>query len=277
MSQMLPTRSVDSVRLADVLTSSLAAIHAESNPLALPAVDSVIVLVVDGLGMHNLSARSGHARTLLGGIKRAVLSSTYPATTATALTTLTTGVDSGVHGLTGYSIAARQSGKVFNQLTGWGIDMPPSSWQRATTVFEHAKAADVRADVIAHGKFAGTGFTEAVLRGAEFCASDRLGDRFELAVERSRQRGVIYLYVSELDAIAHRVGWESGEWIAALEDLDAAVRDTLPRLGRRTGMLLTADHGVIDVPAHQHLLIDERAPELLDGVVATAGDPRALT
>jgi hypothetical protein len=40
-------------------------------------------------------------------------------------------------------------------------------------------------------------------------------------------------------------------------------------------MLLTADHGILDVPQQAHLRIDT-APELLEGVRLVAGEPRCL-
>jgi hypothetical protein len=40
-------------------------------------------------------------------------------------------------------------------------------------------------------------------------------------------------------------------------------------------MLLTADHGIVDIPVSSHLLIDT-APELLEGIRFVAGEPRCL-
>ncbi|HQI66368.1 MAG TPA: alkaline phosphatase family protein, partial [Rhodoglobus sp.] len=46
-------------------------------------------------------------------------------------------------------------------------------------------------------------------------------------------------------------------------------------LGPRAGLLVTADHGIIDVPTRSHVLIDS-APALLDGIRFVAGEPRCL-
>jgi hypothetical protein len=45
---------------------------------------------------------------------------------------------------------------------------------------------------------------------------------------------------------------------------------------RGTGLLVTADHGVIDVPAHRHVFVDAK-PELVDGVRHVGGEPRFLS
>ena len=57
--------------------------------------------------------------------------------------------------------------------------------------------------------------------------------------------------------------------------LDAEIAAFEQRMPRGTGLLVTADHGVIDVPAHRHVFIDA-SPELLDGVRHVAGEPRCL-
>ncbi|MFP3393949.1 hypothetical protein SB782_34805, partial [Brevibacillus sp. SIMBA_076] len=73
-------------------------------------------------------------------------------------------------------------------------------------------------------KFAGSGFTAAVLRGAEFVGVQSLEGRFAVAADVvAAGPGLTYLYVAELDQLAHARGWESADWTAALETLDAQV------------------------------------------------------
>jgi hypothetical protein len=81
--------------------------------------------------------------------------------------------------------------------------------------------------------------------------------------------------VPELDMAAHAHGWESREWTEALETTDAGVRELIAGLGPNHGLLVTADHGLIDVSQHSHVLIDS-APQLVEGVRFVAGDPRCL-
>ena len=76
-----------------------------------------------------------------------------------------------------------------------------------------------------------------------------------------------------LDSASHAHGLESPNWLAALEELDAAVGRFAPRLGATHGLLVTADHGVIDVPHEAQIVV---APELVEGVRHVAGEPRCL-
>ncbi len=274
---MLPTPSANTPRLADVLLSSIAATRGEENPLGLTSVTSAIVVLVDGLGMHNLSASSGHARTLMSAVSRGSVARTvFPSTTAAALASLSTAELPGQHGLVGYAVRDPASGVVRNQLTGWGPQMP-SSWQRMPTLFERSKAAGLRADAIGLPSYASSGFTGAVLRGADYVPGATIADRLRIAASRATAPGFSYVYIAELDQAGHAAGWQSPRWLAALEELDAALRQTIRELPHHTGLILTADHGMIDVPSHRQLLVDQIAPELIAPSIAVAGEPRALS
>ncbi len=274
---MLPAAFTTRASLATVLPSSLAALDGQANDLGLPRLEHVVVIVVDGLGAAALRARSGHARTLAPMLgKTTTIDAGFPTTTAAALATLTTGTAPGEHGLVGYRVRDA-AGRLTNQLSGWDAQMDPASWQRSRTVFERAAEQGVRARAIGLPKFKGSGFTAAVLRGAEFVGVQSLSERFETAasIVAASGPGLTYLYVAELDSLAHARGWESSDWTAALETLDALVASFARRLGPGRGALLTADHGVVDVPESGHILYDT-APELLEDVADVAGEPRIL-
>jgi predicted AlkP superfamily pyrophosphatase or phosphodiesterase len=275
---MLPAAIPGRASLADVLPSCLAAISGDGSALSLAPVRAAVVVLVDGLGVAALRARAGHARTLAGALtKTATARTVFPSTTAAALATLTTGVLPGEHGMVGYSVLDRDQGRVVNQLSGWDDGMDPATWQPLPTVFERAAAVGVPAFAIGEPRFETSGFTAAVLRGAEYLPKKQVPDRFDAAraVLDRGDRALVYLYVAELDKAAHSWGWESPEWTERLEVLDAAVASLAATLGPDEGMLLTADHGILDVPQEAHLKIDT-APELLEGVRLVAGEPRCL-
>jgi hypothetical protein len=103
-----------------------------------------------------------------------------------------------------------------------------------------------------------------------------IGERFEVAQELLRtERGdsLTYLYVPELDQTAHSLGVSSGKWLQDLEDLDAAVRSLAARLSKHDAILVTADHGVLDVPESQHVYLDEFNFGW-NRVANVSGDPR---
>lgn len=260
------------------MPSCLNSLQGLPNSLALPPVRKVVVLLVDGLGTAPLKARAGHSRTLAPMVVPATtIGSGFPSTTAAALATLTTGVQSGEHGLVGYTALDTNNDRVVNQLSGWDDMIDPATWQRARTQFEVAQDIGIPSFAIGAARYLDSGFTRAVLRGAEYHTGISVGDRFAQArsILDSTDPALIYLYVPELDQAAHKYGSGSEQWIMKLEELDAAVATFAKGLRPDEGMLLTADHGMIDVQPHNHILFDQ-IPGLLDGVRHIAGEPRCV-
>jgi hypothetical protein len=189
---------------------------------------------------------------------------------------LTTGTPPGQHGLVGYTVLDAEHDRIVNQLTGWDERMTPEAWQLEPTLFERAATLGVEPVALGVERYRTSGFTRAVLRGARFEASPSIAARAQLAIDELRggARRLVYLYVPELDQAAHAHGWQSEQWTTALESTDAAVRELSSALGPRQGLIVTADHGLLDIPGRAHVLIDD--PALLDGVRFIAGEPRCL-
>ncbi|GAA4667398.1 alkaline phosphatase family protein [Frondihabitans cladoniiphilus] len=275
MTTMVPARDSLAVSLADVLPSCIASLRGGENRLSLSPTTAIVVLVVDGLGSASLRARSAYARTLTSA--SGSLWSGFPTTTAAALTTLTTGVLPGQHGLVGYRVLDTAHDRVVKQLSGWDDRLDPATWQRVPTVFESVPTDEIATYTVGPKRYANSGLTKAILRGAVYRSAESVADRFRAATSilRAGGRSLTYLYVPELDMAGHSDGWESDKWSRALENLDGEVRMLVDALGAGQALLVTADHGMVDVPAHKHVLYGHK-PELLAGVRHVAGEPRCL-
>jgi len=272
---MLPAAKTSRFSLADVLPNCLEALAGRTGRLGLAPVSHAIVLVVDGLGRAALESHRGHARTLASRLDiDPAISAGFPTTTASALATLTTGEPSGQHGLVGYRVLDPATGTVVSQLSGLDA-LDPATWQRMPTLFETSAADGVRSVAIGSPRHRDSGFTHAVLRGATYRAEASIADRFASARRELDAPGpvLVYLYVSELDVEAHARGLNSARWVGAVESLDAEVAGLAASLGPRHGLLVTADHGMVDVPVGGQIVV--RA-ELLAGVRHVAGEPRCL-
>ncbi|MGT2426887.1 alkaline phosphatase family protein [Amnibacterium kyonggiense] len=279
---MAPIVASGAPSLRDVLAGSVDAVLGRSNALGLPPRRRVVVLVVDGLGWEALAARVGHARTLSAGDRRRIATGA-PTTTAAALATLATGVGPGVHGVVAYAALDPARDLVVNQLHGFdpptaAADRPglPDGWQRAATQFERAVAEGLAAPGVGPRHYATSGFTREVLRGSTWVGARSIEDRLPAAIGalRAAGRGVAYCYVPELDMAAHRAGWSSEDWTSLLERVDGAVRDAVADLRSGETLLVTADHGMVDVPASAHVVLDDLG--LLADVRRLAGEPRLL-
>jgi hypothetical protein len=271
---MLPS-SLESTRsIAGVAPQLLAALHGAQGEL--PPARSVVLVVADGLGAIPLRAHSGHARTLVAAMaKKDVAGSVFPTTTAAALTSLLTGAAPGAHGMVGYRVRHPERDVLVNQLTEWeSACIDPLAWQPRATVFEQAADAGHPTFAVGIPAHADTGFTHAILRGAEFRGEASTADRVELAWELAdaHDGALVYCYLPEADKAGHKHGIDSSEWVAAVEEIDAALARRVPD---GVGVLVTADHGMVDVPARRQLILDA-AGGWYDGIRHIGGEPRML-
>jgi predicted AlkP superfamily pyrophosphatase or phosphodiesterase len=88
---------------------------------------------------------------------------------------------------------------------------------------------------------------------------------------RTKTKSLTYLYFPELDSIAHSSGVASTEWLNKLEEVDSSIKQLVSSLDKDSALILTADHGIVDVARENQILLDEIE---LDGLVAVTGDPR---
>lgn len=277
MSLRLPAETGSARSLTGVVPQLVASLSGSPDWFA-PAGSAVLVLV-DGLGRGNLLARAGHARFLTSRMtKRDRARTVFPATTAAALTSLLTGEEPGIHGIVGYSVRQPDSGLIVNQLTGWDAgQIDPLSWQRAAPLLEREARQGRPCFVVSRDRYAHTGFTRAIQRGAVFVGADTIADRLRRVAGLAQEHpgALVYTYLPELDTVGHAHGWESDAWTAVLEQLDADIRRFSDSLAPGVGAVITADHGMVDVPRHRQILLGE-GDRLLEDVAAIAGEPRML-
>ncbi|WP_156761895.1 alkaline phosphatase family protein [Microbacterium karelineae] len=276
MQKILPAGPATARNLAGVATEIIRSLRGGGQWLP-PAASGVAVLV-DGLGAIQLRAHQAHARRLAQAMPRKHVAQTvFPSTTAAALASFLTGEHPGRHGLVGYRTLDPARDVLTNQLNGYERDgLDPAAWQRSETVFERAAAEGVAGYAVGAASYRSTGLTAALMRGAEYVAEDDIDQRVRVACALAAQQegAFVYCYIPELDQAGHRHGVDSDEWRGVLETIDRA---TAPALEppRGVGTVVTADHGMIDVPRSRHVLLAEGDPRL-DGVRHLGGEPRML-
>jgi len=243
--------------------------------LGLPTSQRACVVLVDGLGLLNLSERAGRApflRSLLAAGTE--LCAGYPSTTAASMGTFGTGTSPGRTGMVGYTARNPVTGGLAN-LVSWDGAGAPREWQREPTVFEQVEAAGIPVTSVGPSKFAGSGLTEAALRGGSYRAAESLPDRVDVALFELMGPALVYLYWGEVDKTGHHHGWGSQQWGNELASLDRELARLARSLPRGTTLVVTADHGMVDVDRSQRWDVAQ-TPTLKEGVELVAGEPRAL-
>lgn len=247
-------------KLRHVFSSSLLSTQRKPNPLGFRSAKRIICVLVDGLGAENILQRSGHAPWLAVQVRAgAVAHAGFPSTTSANIASFATGLTPGEHGLIGHQVFDRVFDEKINLLTGWNERTDPAIWQPNPTVSELAFAAGIACNVIGHEEYRNTGYTQATMRKAEYVAAESMAERFDAArkILNTPGESISYLYIPELDKYGHRYGWQSPGWANLLEELDGLLAKLSATLPKDCGLVVTADHGMIDSELDQHLVIDD--------------------
>lgn len=276
-----PSPRYGSTSLSDLLPSVLVGLGvdpADGPPvIALPPVPRVCILLVDGLGLDLLRAHRDAAPFLASLLDTGTeLTAGFPSTTATSLPSLGTGLPPGAHGMLGYEMFVPAIDRVMNCLV-WDREVDPRSFQPHQTAFERAASSGVAVTRVGPRKLDGTGLTVAGLRGGRHVGADSAGEQVAAAGAALREgdRSLVYVYYGDLDATGHRAGCTSPAWRHQLAHADLVAQQLAVVLPPDGALLVTADHGMVDVPASSRW--DVAATPALDaGVRLLAGEPRAV-
>ncbi|HKC26677.1 MAG TPA: alkaline phosphatase family protein, partial [Jatrophihabitans sp.] len=241
-------------------------------------VRRVLVVLVDGMGAHLLPAMKRSAPLLASVLAGETgwideLTCMFPSTTPTSLVSFGTGAVPGQHGVLGFTLNVPGTDRVLTHIA-WRDDPPPQQWQPVPTWFQRMVRSGTMATVVLPSFFAGSGLTNAAYRGARFCGVER-GEDYprRLLDELATGPGLVYGYLSALDTAAHVHGTASAEWEQAGADVDAALTRLLENLPADAALLVTADHGGLDVGPTARIDMADRA-DLAADVRVVAGEPR---
>ncbi|MEV7417299.1 nucleotide pyrophosphatase/phosphodiesterase family protein [Streptomyces sp. NPDC089919] len=249
----------------------------------LTPADRNCVFLIDGLGWEQIKAHPDEAPYLTsllgtsrGGTGRP-LTAGFPATTATSLASVGTGLPPARHGLPGYAVRNPATGQLMNQLR-WRPWTDPHAWQPYPTVFAAADAAGVATAQVSSPDFQHTPLTKIALSGGSFLGRMTGEERMDLAARRlaAGDRSLVYTYYSELDGAGHRQGVDSDAWRGQLMYVDRLVQRLAEQLPPRSALYVTADHGMVDIPFDEESRYDfDEDWELSAGVALLGGEGRA--
>jgi hypothetical protein len=213
-------------------------------PGVVQGAERIVLLLLDGLGWNQFQSHSALMPTL-AQFKGSHITTVAPSTTATALTSLVTGLSPGEHGILGYRM---DMGDTVMNVLRWGDDQgdlrrryPPEIVQSCPPFLGSS------VPVISKAELEGSGFTNAHLSGVK-AMGWRAASSIALIVRDALAAGenFVYAYYDGVDKIAHERGF--GDYYdAELQTADKLVADILSVLPADTVLIVTADHGQVHV------------------------------
>lgn len=213
-------------------------------PTQIGTAPQSVLFVLDGLGWDQLQDRL-HLAPTLAAMTGGSITTVAPSTTAAALTSITTTLSPGEHGLIGYRM--RIDGSVLNALR-WADDNIGDA--RQTTPPELVQPYEPfqgeAVPVVTKSDFNRSGFTRAHLRGGRLTGYRTPA----VLVARSAQllrdgEKFVYTYWDGVDKVSHEFGF-GDEFDAEVRFADRLVADLLAAVPSGTQVVVTADHGQVD-------------------------------
>jgi predicted AlkP superfamily pyrophosphatase or phosphodiesterase len=257
--------ALDGASVAGIVPALVGGQNGSWIPEVARAADAVVLLVLDGLGWNSAQEHAVILPTI-SAMTGGRITTVAPSTTATALTSIATGLAPAQHGVLGYRM--RVGADVLNVLR-WTVPdaRPPDPFD----VQRHTAFLGREIPVVTKSEFRNSGFTNAHLRGARFTGWNSPSvlvehcARLVAAGER-----FVYAYYPGVDNVAHEFGLHDGYYARELEFADRLVADLLAALPERATLLVTADHGQIHLEREDWIDLTELRPM----VEVMAGDGR---
>ncbi|MEW8084486.1 MAG: alkaline phosphatase family protein [Candidatus Thiodiazotropha endolucinida] len=250
--------------------------------LPLGSYRKILLWVVDGLGVNYLRAHP-EAETLNAHLKGSI-TSVFPPTTATAVTTFLTGDAPQQHGLTGWHVYFRELGAVLAVLPGrpryGGVTLGEAGIDTGDLLGHRPFSDKIAYDsvMLSPAYIADSDFNRAHLGRARLVRHRNLPELTDQITELLREGNERYLYAywSELDSIGHQSGIWSEEAKRHLLEIDQAFSYLLEQSrGTDCLIIVCADHGQIDTQPNDRISLDDH-PELLEMLsLPLCGEPRA--
>lgn len=246
------------------------------------AARRVVLVVIDGLGAELFSHLGGAGP--LAAWQAGTLTSVYPPTTASAVTSYMTGVAPQQHGLTGWFMHFRELGAVTAILpfiTRCGSQPLAAAGVPLAALVDtpsFASTLPVRAASLLPAAIVDSPFSRQLGAGATRLGYASLGEfaaRLAALCAGEGDYGYVHAYWSELDHLAHLHGPSSATVAVHFAELEAALAP-LGALCTQHGTLLvvSADHGFIDSGAAERIDVEDHAPLARALSQPLCGEPR---
>lgn len=234
----------------------------ELPPGALAAKRSVVLLIIDGLGLDYLrqtSADGPLANNLLCG-----LGSVCPATTSAAISSFFTAVAPASHGLLGWYTPFEGRDEVVLPLLARVRNGPGLSAADLATLYRSPPLASRLArdcHVVTARRIAGSAYSRFHAGPAQVHGYRSLSGLFGQLEHLLRADGpprYVHAYWSELDHLAHEHGVSHRRTREHLRQIETQLARFLRQIaGSDTLLLVTADHGFIDTAPERSLLLND--------------------
>lgn len=241
---------------------------------------NIVFIVIDGLGYDFLMEYGNNGFLKSNTCQK--ITSVFPSTTASAFTSLSTGVAPQQHGLTGWFIFLKETGILTSILPfvsrAGGVSLSKIPFNDICTQESFFQRLKVSSFYILNENYVNSQCSQALGKGARRVAFSNIKSfigSIKNILECNDERKFIFAYWDKLDEILHREGSKSKMAKEHFNMLDKEL-GTLAGLldDDKTAMIVTSDHGIIETSQKRTVNLADH-PSLSDNLtLPLSGEPR---
>jgi len=202
------------------------------------------------------------------------ITSQFPSTTAPHVTCLHTGLEVGQSGTYEWFHYEPSVDRIIAPLLfSYAEDKEPGTLSRSVkkagliypedTIYRALGSLGIPSTVFQHASIAGSHYSRVVTGGANVVPYTDLRQGLESLAKSVKNKGYFYFYFGDIDAQGHRHGTESKEVEEAVDKCFCALEEVFwKNLDGEVAVILTADHGMIDVDPKKTFYLNEKIPQI---------------
>jgi hypothetical protein len=229
----------------------------------LQGIEKVVLVILDGFGYNRLLTHlSSNDGTFSELVQKGVLkpiTTVFPSTTSTVLTSIFTGLSPAEHNIIGYHMFSKEYGLVFNTLEmkpvyGYSheVDLAEDYSRKVRPWIKKLQEHNIKTIVATRWSIAGSGLSRVIHRDQDIIPYILHSDMFVQCGKALEHEDptLLIIYYPGIDTLAHRYGCYSEEATSEINSIECNLNNFLKSLSEKTKkktlMIITADHGIAD-------------------------------
>ena len=237
--------------------------------LSLKETNKLILLIIDGFGFNQWFRYYKQHEFFSKLTKKGTLSpitSVFPSTIANAITTISSGLTPQEHGLPEWFVYFKEIDQIINtihfkplgskqkdELLDQGVN--PNILYKGKTIHQKLKKEKVKTFTFIDESIAHSAYSKLVFKGSTIKPAITNSDlivKLRKTLEKTKGPGYYYVYLGNLDFIAHRYGPHTEEYCTELASISYLLqKELVEKLDQKTSkeslLLVTADHGQMNI------------------------------
>ena len=216
----------------------------------------VLFFLLDGLGSYQLESNEG----VLLENRISDIYTTFPSTTNVVLSSFCTASMPREHGVLSYFMFDQDFGGIFNALV-WNKAnenmVKAENYLEIKTIWEILKENNVSPSVYQPKDLSTSILSKNIYRGAKTTTYENIENLFDTLIDNKETlSSFTFVYYPPIDLSGHVYGSSSNEYTQEIRTFETHFKKYLRELSKDFIIILTADHGMVDVEKENRIKVD---------------------